>query len=168
MKKECLLTSESVSEGHPDKVADQVSDVILDVFLATDVFARVACETLVTKGVVVVAGQISSCCRPSIPDTVRWLIKDIGYTDVAYGFDHRSCRIITHIDKQSPEISRAIEGEGGEIRAGDQVTVFGYATNGHHAGARACIPTGGIEKSRRIGLAAPGCKVAGDCPLCWR
>ena len=129
MKKECLLTSESVSEGHPDKVADQVSDVILDVFLATDVFARVACETLVTKGVVVVAGQISSCCRPSIPDTVRWLIQDIGYTDVAYGFDHRSCRIITHIDKQSPEISRAIEGEGGEMCAGDQVTVFGYATN---------------------------------------
>jgi S-adenosylmethionine synthetase len=129
MKKEWLLTSESVSEGHPDKVADQISDVILDVFLAGDALARVACETLVTKGIVVVAGEISSCYRAPIPDTVRWLIKDVGYTDKACGFDYRSCKIITRVNKQSPEISRAIESEDGEMHAGDQVTVFGYATN---------------------------------------
>jgi len=129
MKKEYLLTSESVSEGHPDKMADQISDVILDVFLSNDMFARVACETLITKGLVVVAGEIASYCHPSIPDIVRWTIKNIGYTDPAYGFDYRTCRIITPISKQSPEISKAIEPDDGEMRAGDQVTVFGYATN---------------------------------------
>ncbi len=129
MKREYLLTSESVSEGHPDKMADQISDAILDVFLANDMFARVACETLITKGLVVVAGEIASYCHPSIPDVVRWTIKNIGYTDPAYGFDYQTCGIITPISKQSPEISKAIKPENGEIRAGDQVTVFGYATN---------------------------------------
>jgi S-adenosylmethionine synthetase len=91
--------------------------------------ARVACETLITKGLVVVAGEIASYCHPSIPDIVRWTIKNIGYTDPAYGFDYQTCGIITPIGKQSPEISKAIKPEDGEIRAGDQVTVFGYATN---------------------------------------
>ena len=129
MKREYLLTSESVSEGHPDKMADQISDAVLDVFLANDMLARVACETLITKGLVVVAGEIASYCHPSIPDIVRWTIKNIGYTDPAYGFDYQTCGIITCINKQSPEISEAIKPEDGEIRAGDQVIVFGYATN---------------------------------------
>jgi len=129
MKREYLLTSESVSEGHPDKMADQISDAVLDVFLAEDPLARVGCETLITRGLVVVAGEVDSYSKPSIPDVVRWVIKNIGYTDPDYGFDYRSCGIITPINRQSPELSEALKSKDDQIRAGDQVTVSGYACN---------------------------------------
>jgi S-adenosylmethionine synthetase len=129
MKREYLLTSESVSEGHPDKIADQISDSVLDVFLAEDPSARVGCETLITRGLAVVAGEVASHAKPSIPDVVRWVIKNIGYTDPDYGFDYRSCGVVTQLNRQSPELCQALKPGGEGICANDQVTIFGYATN---------------------------------------
>ncbi|MEM7026567.1 MAG: S-adenosylmethionine synthetase N-terminal domain-containing protein, partial [Pseudomonadota bacterium] len=125
-----LFTSESVSEGHPDKVADQISDAILDAILEEDAGARVACETLVTTGQVVVAGEISTDAYVDIQQVVRQVIKDIGYTDSAYGFDYRSCGVMVALDQQSPDIAQGVdEGEGlhEEQGAGDQGMMFGYA-----------------------------------------
>jgi S-adenosylmethionine synthetase len=125
-----LFTSESVSEGHPDKVADQISDAILDAMLAGDKNSRVACETLVTTGQVVVAGEITSKSLVDIQSVVRGVIKDIGYTDPEYGFDYRSCGISVMLDQQSPDISQGVseaEGLHEEMGAGDQGMMFGYA-----------------------------------------
>ncbi|MBI2951167.1 methionine adenosyltransferase, partial [bacterium] len=130
MSKTRLFTSESVSEGHPDKVADQISDAVLDAMLAQDPRSRVACETLVTTGLVVVAGEITSRAAVDVPDLVRETIREIGYTDSDYGFDHKSCAVIQCIDRQSPDISQGVtEGEGlhAEQGAGDQGMMFGYA-----------------------------------------
>ena len=125
-----LFTSESVSEGHPDKVADQISDAILDAMLAGDKNSRVACETLVTTGQVVIAGEITSKSCVDIQSTVRAVIKDIGYTDPDYGFDYRSCGISVMLDQQSPDISQGVteaQGLHAEMGAGDQGMMFGYA-----------------------------------------
>ena len=125
-----LFTSESVSEGHPDKVADQISDAVLDAMLAGDPQSRVACETLVTTGLVVVAGEITSRAQPDIQATVRQVIADVGYTDPEHGFDHRSCGVVVALDKQSPDISQGVtesEGLHQEMGAGDQGMMFGYA-----------------------------------------
>ncbi len=130
MSKTRLFTSESVSEGHPDKVADQISDAVLDAMLAQDPRSRVACETLVTTGLVVVAGEITSRAAVDVPDLVRETIREIGYTDSDYGFDHKSCAVIQCVDRQSPDISQGVtEGEGlhAEQGAGDQGMMFGYA-----------------------------------------
>ncbi len=136
-----LFTSESVTEGHPDKVADQISDSILDEILAQDPGARVACETLCTTGLVLVAGEITTKCYVDIPRVVRETIRDIGYTRAKYGFDCDTCSVITSIDDQSPDIAmgvdRALEAKEGQmsdsgieaIGAGDQGMMFGYATN---------------------------------------
>jgi S-adenosylmethionine synthetase len=124
-----VFTSESVTEGHPDKVADQISDAILDAILARDADARVACETLVTTGMAVVAGEITTSAYVNIPDIVRNTIERIGYTNAHYGFDYRTCAVISSIDRQSPDIARGINGNPDEQGAGDQGMMFGYATD---------------------------------------
>jgi S-adenosylmethionine synthetase len=120
---EYLFTSESVTEGHPDKIADQISDAVLDAIMAQDPRGRVACETLLTTGLVVVAGEITTGCYVDIPQLVRKTIADIGYVRAEYGFDCHTCGVITAIDKQSPDIALGVDKEG----AGDQGLMFGYA-----------------------------------------
>ena len=125
-----LFTSESVTMGHPDKVADHISDAILDAMLAQDPKSRVACETLVTTGLVVVAGEITTKAVVDIPTVVRETIKEIGYTDPAMGFDYENCAVMVTLDKQSPDISQGVtEGTGlhKEQGAGDQGLMFGFA-----------------------------------------
>ncbi len=125
-----LFTSESVSEGHPDKVADQISDAVLDSMLAQDPNSRVACETMVTTGQVVVAGEVTTKAQVDIAKLVRETIEDIGYNNPEYGFDARSCGILVALDKQSPDISQGVsekQGLHGEMGAGDQGMMFGYA-----------------------------------------
>jgi len=127
-----FFTSESVSQGHPDKVADQISDAILDAHLAQDPNARVACETLVTTGMTVVSGEITSKAVIDVPAIVRKTIKEIGYTDSNIGFDFKNSAVMNQIGTQSPDISQGVtEGEGlhKEQGAGDQGIMFGYATN---------------------------------------
>jgi S-adenosylmethionine synthetase len=124
-----IFTSESVTEGHPDKVADQISDAVLDHILARDPAARVACETLVTTGMAVVAGEITTTTYVHIPDIVRETVRDIGYTDASYGFDAQTCAVLTSIDRQSPDIAMGVNAsKKKEQGAGDQGMMFGYAT----------------------------------------
>ena len=136
-----FFTSESVTEGHPDKIADQISDAVLDAILAKDPDGRVACETSVTTGLVLVAGEITTNCYVDIPKLVRETIRDIGYTRAKFGFDCDTCAVLTSIDEQSPDIAmgvnKALEAKTGEmtdeeieaIGAGDQGMMFGYASN---------------------------------------
>lgn len=125
-----LFTSESVSEGHPDKIADQISDAILDAMLMQDADSRVACETLVTTGLAVIAGEVTAKAYVEIPDVVRETIRRIGYTKPEYRFDADSCGVIVTLHSQSPDIARGVdEGEGKDQGAGDQGMMFGYATN---------------------------------------
>ena len=120
-----VFTSESVTEGHPDKIADQISDAVLDAIIAKDPDARVACETLVTTGMAVIAGEITTSTYVHIPDIVRGTIASIGYTDANFGFDAQTCAVITTIDRQSADIARGVDTGG----AGDQGMMFGYATD---------------------------------------
>ncbi len=123
-----LFTSESVTMGHPDKVADQISDAILDAILAQDKKARVACETLVTTGMAVVAGEITTSAYVHVPDVVRETIREIGYTDASMGFDCNTCAVISSIDRQSPDIAMGVDrGDPEQQGAGDQGLMFGYA-----------------------------------------
>jgi S-adenosylmethionine synthetase len=134
-----LFTSESVTEGHPDKICDQISDAVLDSILEKDPLARVACETAVTTGMVLVMGEISTKCYVDIPKVVRKTIEEIGYTRAKYGFDAATCAVMTSIDEQSGDIAmgvdEALESREGDmdkieaVGAGDQGMMFGYASN---------------------------------------
>ncbi len=120
---EYLFTSESVTEGHPDKIADQISDAVLDAIIGQDPMGRVACETLLTTGLVVVAGEITTACYVDIPRVARETIRQVGYTRAKYGFDYETCGVITAIDEQSSDIAMGVDALG----AGDQGLMFGYA-----------------------------------------
>jgi len=123
-----LFTSESVFAGHPDKVADQISDSVLDAMLKDDPKSRVACETMVTTGVAIIAGEVTTKTYVHIPDIVRKVVREIGYTDPRMGFDADSCAVMVSLDKQSPDIARGVdEGPAKEMGAGDQGMMFGYA-----------------------------------------
>src|SRR6185312_15930433 len=125
-----VFTSESVTEGHPDKVADQISDAVLDAILSRDSAGRVACETLVTTGMAVVAGEITTKTYVHIPDLVRETVERIGYTDATYGMDGRTCAVLTSIDRQSPDIAMGVDPNSDKAQgAGDQGMMFGYATS---------------------------------------
>ena len=139
MAREFLFTSESVTEGHPDKMSDQVSDAVLDAILGQDPVGRVACETLVTTGLVVVAGEVTTDAQIDIPEIVRETIREIGYDDAAYGFDANTCGVLVSLDKQSPDIAQGVDAAY-EVQhglaadaaldaqgAGDQGMMFGYA-----------------------------------------
>jgi S-adenosylmethionine synthetase len=129
MAEKHLFTSESVTEGHPDKVADAISDTIVDAILNEDPAGRVACETLVTTGMALVAGEVSTRTYVDIPKLVRGTIKEIGYTTAAYGFDYETCAVLTSIDEQSPDIAMGVDREKPENQgAGDQGLMFGFAT----------------------------------------
>jgi S-adenosylmethionine synthetase len=125
MRNHYLFTSESVTEGHPDKIADQISDGILDAIIGTDKHSRVACETILTTGIAFVAGEISTKAYVEIPDIIREVIKDVGYTDASWGFDYHTCSVITSIHQQSGDIAMGVDSGG----AGDQGLMFGYASN---------------------------------------
>lgn len=131
-KRNYLFTSESVTEGHPDKVADQISDGILDAILSQDPKSRVACETLVTTGLVMIAGEITTTAQVHYQDVARAVVKEIGYNHHSMGFDWETCAVMTTLDRQSPDIAMGVnEGDGlfKEQGAGDQGLMFGYATN---------------------------------------
>src|SRR5271165_1178424 len=118
-----LFTSESVTEGHPDKIADQISDAVLDAVLEQDPYGRVACEVLVTTGICVVSGEITTTCYVDVPRIARETIRDIGYTDATFGFDSKTCGVLNTIQSQSPDIAMGVDTGG----AGDQGLMFGYA-----------------------------------------
>jgi S-adenosylmethionine synthetase len=124
-----LFTSESVSEGHPDKIADQISDSILDALLKQDPYSRVACETLVTTGLVVISGEVTTKAYVEIPKIARQTIKEIGYTHSDMGFDYQTCGVMVTLDEQSQDISQGVDDDQHEQGAGDQGMMFGYASN---------------------------------------
>jgi len=126
-QKEYIFTSESVTEGHPDKMADQISDAVLDYIIENDKNARVACETLVSNGFCVIAGELKTTAYAPMQEIAREVIQSIGYTDATYGFDYRSAAVLNGIGEQSPDINQGVDQAGGETGAGDQGLMFGYA-----------------------------------------
>ncbi len=174
MANDYLFTSESVSEGHPDKVADQISDVVLDAILREDDRGRVACETLVKTGVVIVAGEITTSAWVDVEALVRKTVLDIGYDSSDMGFDGASCGVLNIIGKQSPDIAQGVDRKDERKQgAGDQGLMFGYATNetdvlmpaADHARAPAGEAPGAGAQDRQARLAAPGRQEPGDAAL---
>ncbi|TNF44843.1 MAG: methionine adenosyltransferase [Epsilonproteobacteria bacterium] len=129
MANEYIFTSESVTEGHPDKMADQISDAILDYIIEKDPQARVACETLLSNGFCVIAGELKTTAYAPMQEIARDVVREIGYTDASYGFDYRSAGVLNGIGEQSPDINQGVDKTCGEIGAGDQGLMFGYACN---------------------------------------
>jgi len=127
MANEYIFTSESVTEGHPDKMADQISDAILDYIIEKDPQARVACETLLSNGFCVIAGELKTTAYAPMQEIAREVVREIGYTDASYGFDYRSAGVLNGIGEQSPDINQGVDQASGEIGAGDQGLMFGYA-----------------------------------------
>ena len=127
MTKEYIFTSESVTEGHPDKMADQISDAILDYIIERDTEARVACETVVSNGFCVIAGELKTTAYAPMQEIARRVIQEIGYTDATYGFDYRAAAVLNGIGEQSPDINQGVDQGSGDIGAGDQGMMFGYA-----------------------------------------
>ncbi len=127
MTKEYIFTSESVTEGHPDKMADQISDAVLDYIIEHDKNARVACETMVSNGFCMIAGELKTTCYAPMQEIARQVIYDIGYTDAMYGFDYRAAAVLNGIGEQSADINQGVDQVGGDIGAGDQGLMFGYA-----------------------------------------
>ncbi|HFS85022.1 MAG TPA: methionine adenosyltransferase [Epsilonproteobacteria bacterium] len=127
MSKEYIFTSESVTEGHPDKMADQISDAILDYIIEHDKHARVACETLLSNGFCVIAGELKTSAYAPMQEIAREVVREIGYTNASYGFDYRSAGVLNGIGEQSPDINQGVDKLCGEIGAGDQGLMFGYA-----------------------------------------
>lgn len=127
MSKTFLFTSESVTEGHPDKMADQISDAILDYIIERDPNARVACETLLSNGFCIIAGELKTVTYAPMQDIAREVVREIGYTDAQYGFDYRSAGVLNGVGEQSVDINQGVDQAGGEIGAGDQGLMFGYA-----------------------------------------
>ena len=125
--KEYIFTSESVTEGHPDKMADQISDAILDYIIERDKRARVACETLVSNGFCVITGELKTTTYAPMQEIAREVIREIGYTDATFGFDYRTAGVLNGVGEQSPDINQGVDQESGEIGAGDQGLMFGYA-----------------------------------------
>ena len=182
---EFLFTSESVTEGHPDKIADQISDGVLDAVLKDDPYGRVACETLVNTGLIVVSGEISTDTYVDIQEIARETVRKIGYTDADLGFSADSCAVLNAIDKQSPDIAQGVdkayeartdasdEDELDVAGAGDQGMMFGYATQRDRgadaaadlARAPARRAPGGGAQGRHAGLPAPGRQDAGERAL---
>ncbi len=150
-----LFTSESVTEGHPDKVADQISDAILDAIIAEDPKGRVACETLVTTGLAMIAGEITTSCYVHMPDIVRETIKEIGYNDSSMGFDWETCAVVTSIDRQSPDIAMGVDEQGrpraGGRRSGTDVRVCLQRDPGDDAHAHSLCPPADAPGWRRCG-----------------
>jgi len=127
MANEYIFTSESVTEGHPDKMADQISDAILDYIIERDPQARVACETLLSNGFCVIAGELKTHTYCPMQEIAREVVREIGYTDASYGFDYRSAGVLNGVGEQSPDINQGVDQASGEIGAGDQGLMFGYA-----------------------------------------
>ena len=129
MAKEYIFTSESVTEGHPDKMADQISDAILDYIIERDKKARVACETMLSNGFCVIAGELKTTTYAPMQEIAREVVREIGYTDASFGFDYRSAGVLNGVGEQSPDINQGVDQESGETGAGDQGLMFGYACN---------------------------------------